>query len=341
MIRRIAVVVIAIAAVAASAALVVSLVIFQTTPPSLAAAERITDAPVQTQEYADERAVSLTVRPAPDVEIRTSAEGLLTRSDCAEGGTLVSGASTFRVDGVPLVNLHLRVPLWRDLVPGDSGDDVDSLKDELRQLGLDISSGPTLRWAEIDAIRELYERAGITRDSKSIEKNLIVWIPLATTTVSECRSQLAAPVSAESVLAISRGVSQISLTTLPAGLLPGVRHLTVDGASVPLTESMTMDPSADVASLLNTPSYRTAAEKVLGKEPVTLTGSIALNDAVQVVPLPPASIALSSGNIGCVRSGEATFAVQIVGSQLGRSIVVFDAVELPSSISLDPPAKCA
>lgn len=341
MLRRIGVISIAIAALAAAGALIVTLVFFQTPPPSLATSDRITEAPVTTQDFVDERGVSVAVRPTPDLKIQTPTGGLLSRSDCQPGGTLDSGAFTFRVDGVPLLNLHLRVPLWRDLMPGDRGDDVDSLKEELRRLDFSVSSGASLRWDEIAAIRTLYDRAGLSRDISSIEHKLIVWIPLSSTPVSQCPSQLGTTLTADSVIAVSPGANEVSLQNLPAGLLPGSRTLAVDGVSIPLTDSLTIDPSVDTAPLLDTPTYRSAAEKVSEKEPVTVAGTMSLITGVKVVPIPPASITISSGSNGCVRSGDVTYTVEIVGSQLGRSIVRFESVELPSSISLDPPKTCA
>lgn len=66
--------------------------------------------------------------------VKTSAQGTVTRL-AAQGATVGRGAVLFRVDERPVVLLSGVVPMYRDLVPGAAGADVEQLESNLARLG--------------------------------------------------------------------------------------------------------------------------------------------------------------------------------------------------------------
>jgi peptidoglycan hydrolase-like protein with peptidoglycan-binding domain len=62
--------------------------------------------------------------------------GVVTAQGLAPGASLVPGAVALRVDGRPVFVIPGSFPLYRDIEPGDDGDDVTALQQGLRAAGL-------------------------------------------------------------------------------------------------------------------------------------------------------------------------------------------------------------
>lgn len=87
--------------------------------------------------------------------------GVVTAQVLAPGASLAPAAVTLRVDGRPVFVIPGSFPLYRDIEPGDDGDDVTALQQGLRQAGLykgrvDGHYGPGTQ----SAVAAMYRAAG-------------------------------------------------------------------------------------------------------------------------------------------------------------------------------------
>lgn len=90
----------------------------------------------------------------------TALTGVVTAAERAVGDTLSSGSVLLRVDSRPLFVLSGTFPLYRDIQPGDSGDDVAAIQAALREAGYSVGhDGVYGAWTQA-AIRAMYRAAG-------------------------------------------------------------------------------------------------------------------------------------------------------------------------------------
>ena len=158
-------------------ALVAYLLISPPTPESLESAFVVSSATVVAQPFADPKPIDVVISRGADLELRLARGGLLTSRSCSVGAQAVSGGASFAVDGVPLVNLHTTVPLWRNLVPGDRGVDVDALKGELGRLGREVSPGPRLGSTDLKSLSAVMVNAGREVTLDAVAPGDFVWLP--------------------------------------------------------------------------------------------------------------------------------------------------------------------
>ncbi|WP_162616410.1 peptidoglycan-binding protein [Xylanimonas allomyrinae] len=96
--------------------------------------------------------------------------GVVTAQVVAPGDVLRPGAPVLRVDGRPLFVLPGDFPLYRDIEPGDQGDDVAALQEGLRAAGFfagrtDGSYGPRTQ----AAVKAMYQAAGYEVPRATVE----------------------------------------------------------------------------------------------------------------------------------------------------------------------------
>ncbi|MEU4062085.1 peptidoglycan-binding protein [Streptomyces wedmorensis] len=102
-----------------------------------------------------------TVRVAPPAPGGEGAS-VVTKVPFAAGATLRPGQVVLEVSGRPVVVLKGRLPVYRDLRPGATGDDVAQLQDALAALGHDRGDDPrgTFGAGTKDAVTDFYAAAG-------------------------------------------------------------------------------------------------------------------------------------------------------------------------------------
>ncbi|REJ06379.1 hypothetical protein DY023_06255 [Microbacterium bovistercoris] len=310
------------------------------TPPTLAASKTITDTPVVLEDSTDEHSVRVTVKHADDIDLLSQAAGVVTSSSCTAGSTISSGTSVHSIDDRPIVLLSLASPLWRDFGLGDSGPDVAALKTELHRLGFTTTSGETFKQRDLKAVRELLKRAGVASQVNAVTVADFMWMPSPTLTIAACRALVGHRVEQDAPIVAADGGASASFAEEPAGLLPGARVLTIDGVEVALSADLSI-PSEAIAVILEAPSYSTAKADAEGTAPIELAATVSLVDPVPLASLPPSAILITAGVDGCVGNKWATYAVRIVTSQLGRTVVQFDVEEVPEFVRLEAPASCA
>lgn len=100
---------------------------------------------------------------AVDVGVTPAGEGraVLTTAAPAVGTQLSEGDVVGAVAGRPVIALVGALPVYRDLTPGTSGDDVRQLEEALGRLGIDPGSVDGVYDARAqEAVRALYDRVG-------------------------------------------------------------------------------------------------------------------------------------------------------------------------------------
>lgn len=99
---------------------------------------------------------TVTIKPPPTLT------GVVTSVEKAVGDTLQSGSVLMRTNGRPLFVLIGAFALYRDIQPGDSGDDVQGVQVSLKDAGYSIGhdrAGVYARGTQA-AVRQMYKRAG-------------------------------------------------------------------------------------------------------------------------------------------------------------------------------------
>lgn len=312
-----------------------ALVFAPATPESLATAAPISEAPVTSREFADPRTVEVGLTLRADTLLASPASGRVTALTCQSGAVLESGRTDLAVDGRGIVNLATTVPLWRDLVRGDRGDDVKALQSELARLGHPVSADGVVRGSTITAFRALLAGPDAKPDPTitTVELARILWLPAAAVEVSECAIATGADVAAgDKVASVPNGLADAAITHLPTGLAAGDRVLTIDGVSAPVeADGRVVAPEALTAIA---GSQMFAATIKAGTS--SLTASLALAAPVEVSVVPPGALYNLDGDLGCVSSGGSARAVKVLGSELGQTFVTFDDGAALASVDLTP-----
>ncbi|GAA2447598.1 hypothetical protein GCM10009857_09530 [Agromyces soli] len=303
------------------------------------------EAPVSLQEFGDPRTVALDIAHAPDTTVTARTAGVVTSQACVAGSTIASGSPIISVDGHPIVALATSMPLWRDLTIGDKGADVEVLQAELARLGYPLHPDGTLGSGSVEALEDLFGKAGDTSSLEgSVPAGRIVWLPMPSTPVASCDTEVSASIGVGDTIATVRGgLTRVSVQQMPADLAPGDRSLTLDAVTVPVgADGGVTDPAA-LAQLQGVAALLTSSAAVAAKstsEPAAserVTGELSLTNPLTVAIVPPAAVYSISETTGCVASGGRGYAVTIVGSQLGQTYVhlVEAAVEL-ETVDLSP-----
>lgn len=321
-------------------ALIAFLLIQPPTPESLEPSVAISSAPVAPQTFSDPKPVDIIIRRGMAVDVRVAMGGLLTSGACSPGGAAQSGSTSFAVDGIPLLNLHTTVPLWRTVSPGDSGADIDAIKAELGRLKLAHSDGPRLGWADLDSLGRMMQKNGRDVSLESLAPGDVVWLSQPKISFASCSAGINAAVEAGAVVATAEGIADISAGEAPPGLMPGARTLVVDDLKLEIDASLRIVDQAASAAVLETAAYRTAIGESEAGQPVTIAAMALLVDPVPAVALPPGAVTVQSGTTGCVTSEDGTTqSVTILTSQLGSTVVAFDG-EAPTSVRVQKTSSC-
>lgn len=131
-----------------------------------AATRPVATAEVAEQEFpAESASASGTLRVGDSIEVLAAGgEGpaVITAERTSEGKKVASGSVVADVSGRPIIALRLPFPLFRDLGPGDSGEDVTAVQEALADLGL-YRGRVDGRYGQgtVAAVRALYTRAGV------------------------------------------------------------------------------------------------------------------------------------------------------------------------------------
>lgn len=289
-------------------------------PTNLRPGAELTSAPVQQQQFDDQRTVPITLSITEATPLVSNVDGTVTALRVAAGQELASGSSPLDVDDVPILALHTKVPLYRDLSIGSRGADVASLQDELARLGYDIESDGYYGWVTGAAVKDLKTRAGAVRPDGNLPLAQAVWLPTQTVTPDTWTALLGSTAAAGTGYGTVPGRLTAVAATLPGTLAPGARSLTLWGQTAPLEDGRAVDDGF-LEAVMQTRDYAAAAAAA---DPGSLTATIALTEPVDTLKVPPTALFGIEGDRACLQSGEEVFPVMVVGSALGASLVTVD-----------------
>ncbi|QTX03533.1 peptidoglycan-binding domain-containing protein [Agromyces archimandritae] len=303
-------------------------------PASLAEADAPKAAPVAAQRFADERAVQLIVSEPQPLEVAAPAAGTLTSWSCAPGAELASGAGIAVIDDRPVIALATGIPLWRDLAPGDEGDDVAALQTELARLGFDVAADGELGGGTLDALGELFARAGGDDDVDRVERARTVWSPAAAVPIRSCDATVGRQLApGDALLTLASTPASARLAEMPADLIEGERVLVVDDRTFPVDAEGVVASADARIGITTTIAFRTAQAN---EGTLMIPATLALAEAAEVSSVPPQSVFGIEGADGCVLADGEARPVHIVGSQLGQTFVTFTGGPPPGEVALDP-----
>jgi len=299
-------------------------------PPLLASASA--DAPVVTRQYDDAQPVTLQLRLGPDRVLQAPRSGRLTSFNCAVGQALDSGKSHLSVDGAPAVSLATKQPPWRDLGSRAAGKDVLDLSRELVRLGyLEATTS-----ANSELLRAAWNELAGARGAahtwnKTIPFSGVAWLPADGITVTACDVAVGAQVTRGQRLAkLAPALLGAALAEPPPS---GDRVLVIGDQEFALTDGAIAD-KADLARLAALAEVQRA---LAGNLPVAGTSKLAQPITISVVP--PAAVGIAADGAACVIGDATPRPVQVVGSQLGQTLVVFDGAP-PTTVTLNPSPSC-
>ncbi len=307
---------------AAISATVIASVFYQPVPPSLVTASDPVEMRLVEEELTDTRLVELSVVLGDTSFVASPRSGRITSMSCVAGDSLVSGASTFAIDGTPLLNLHTSTPLWRDLWLGATGEDVAALQRELARLGHSVAETAQFdlqTWAAWDS-----QVAAIGGDAEygSLALAEMLWLPAVETGMESCPAGIGQNVSQnEALVHLAAPILSAAAQNYPADLVPGARKFVLDGVDLEADESGRLTV-AGLAALSATDAFARYSQN---PSDASLQAELVLTESITVYPVAPAAIAMTGGSSGCVVTTNGTSeAVTVVASKLGRSYIAFE-----------------
>lgn len=328
-------------------------------PGSLAKAAAITEAPVSTQSFNDERKVQVAVETNTSPSLVSSAGGVITAKSCATGSSFESTNSSFAVDGNPVLNLATDIPLWRDLKLGDKGVDVEQVQAEFQRVGYNIPVDGVFGKSTLDAFRDALRQADHPNYvTAEFTRKAVQWIPAVNTPVESCTLELGHTLSAGSEIAkLPTGVLSASIVSMPTDLIEGPRALDINGSQFEVNAEGRIIGSEQLALLAKMmeqqPSQAPGGDPAgggggdLGGAPdgaaqaPELSGTYSLKEVADVAAVPASAVTSISGSDGCIVADGKSRKVVLVASELGKTLVTLSG-ELPKMVSVDPPkdTKC-
>ncbi|RCV55491.1 hypothetical protein DEF23_06640 [Marinitenerispora sediminis] len=302
-------------------------------PTGLAEADEPTSAPVSVEEFADERTVEVEFEIPEALALEVGFAGRVTSTRCEVGAEIRSGQVAARIDNTPLVALATSVPLYRDLGRGDRGRDVRALQTALSRLGYEAAADGTYGWQTAAAVRELQDDAGIREPDGAIDVDRFMWLPTDAVTLESCEAVLGRNVTAgEAFGTVSNQLTAVSVASMPGGAVPGERTMDVLGVSGPMDEDGRVSDPEFLAELAATSAFQ---EVTASEDADPVTAEIRLASPLRTLKVPPAAVFAIEGRSGCVESGDDAYPVEIVGSNLGASLIELEG-DPPAEVDLGP-----
>jgi peptidoglycan hydrolase-like protein with peptidoglycan-binding domain len=281
--------------------------------------------PVSAEDFTDTRQA----RVAPEVgvppELVVTRGGRVTGVDCVPGGTVTSGQVPIVVDGRGVLALATRVPLWRDLSAGTTGDDVRALQEELVRLGEQLTVDGRFGAGTSSAVRDVLDAAGIPTEGTTVSAADFVWLPAGEVTYGTCDLTVGQQATAGAPFATTvPTVASARLMEPPDDLVPGARVVALGEFVAALDENGTATDPAFLGAVERSPQFQSwlQAPEVA---PLEVSVELRLADPLPVVRVPPAALGTVNGDRACVSTNAGDLPVRIVGSQLGQAYVTTEA----------------
>lgn len=317
-------------------AVIATVALWNPIPSLLQAPASSGEVAVGQREFNDQRLVSLTVELQPAQSLVAPTMGRLTSFDCQIGQIIDSGTSSASIDGIPVVALTTRMPLWRDLKPGNTGADVASFSEELVRLGLLTTSSSTMTTTMVSAYRTLATSLGVPAAALKnpyVPVAQIAWLPAPAVALASCDVAVAAYVSpGQSLAQFEPTIMGARITTDVSRFGGGERVLLVSEVPIAVDETGAVTDSAALAQLATTAAFRQVAHM---QGTLMLQGQYVLATTIQVSVVPPSAVVITGGTAGCVIGNGQPMPVTVIGSEFGQTFVSFSGA-IPTMVSLAP-----
>ena len=124
------------------------------------------------------------------------------------------------------------------------------------RLGKPVSSGPAITAQDVATARMLIAGAGGHAPANDIPLADFAWIPSTAVTASSCTAALGQTISAGGPLATVGPLPRISITAVPADIVPGDRQLQLDAVPARQSAQLALSTASDVSRILATPTYQ-------------------------------------------------------------------------------------
>lgn len=304
-------------------------------PRSLAGSTVVAVVPVGTEGFTDGRKVEVDITFEAGNKLAAPAAGTVTATSCTAGGTIKSGSVPVELDGRPKIALATGVPPWRDFTLGLRGSDVSALQRELRRLGGNVRVTGQYDAQTRRAVRALPRGRLLLENDGSLRNSSIVWLSQPQRTVSECDAPLGTVLSPGGLFAtLVADVASARIKAYPGDLVPGDRVLRVGDTKLRVDRTGNVPNRADLHALAATGEFALYRDSE-GKVP--LVASLELSQEIAVSAIPPSAVVQVSAGTCVLDAAGHPYAVQIVGSTLGRTLVTWSAAgEAPAEVLVKP-----
>jgi len=251
---------------------------------------------------------------------------------------LHSGESATSIDGAATVSLATSQPLWRDILPGVTGTDVADVSSELVRLGY-LAVGTSTADASFRAAwGKLAYAAGVAVPADgTVALSSVVWLPADGISVTSCETAVGDQVVVGQHLAqLAPTITGVQLSVVPATVAVGAHVLVIGEDVFSLSDDGAITDPLDLSRLAGLAEVRQA---VAPGGTMQVVGTYKLAQPIMVDVVPPASVVVHADGTACVVGDGVPRPVQIAGSQLGQTFVVFDG-SAPAQVSIDPGSTC-
>lgn len=327
-----------------------------TAPSALGAAAAETSFDVEEVSFDDARTVQLSLDISEDWKLIFPLEGRVIQTACVVGAPISSGQTIAELSGKRVLALSTRIPLWESMQPGEDGEDVDALRQEMIRLGITnlADTGP-VNSAVLSGLAELFAVEGESPEVlEEVPADQIMWIPQPTVTMLKCAAKVADTAKdGDEFGTVSGSLVAAHVAPMPTDLIPGARTLKTSGVDVPVEESGAVSSPEALASIAASAEYQ-AMRSAAGSDGLdetktaapTMAALFALTPQTTAWAVPASTVFEVVGNAGCITSKGESLAVSIVGSRLGKTYVVpaDETAVMPPSIDapgLKPPSCVA
>lgn len=301
-------------------------------PGSLASDTGASEVGVEPITFDDPRQVTLIPSASTATLLTVNRPGVVTAFSCAPGSAINSGDIAIAIDDQPIPYLALRIPLWRDLALGDTGDDVRSLQESLAAMGFGTRADGEYGQETARAVTAFKEQVGLDLKDPNLSRSDVVWIPSTTVTIATCTAQLGQELSAPGEISQTEvGLASVSIEGIDSAATPGSRALVFDSLTISLSDPLDEISDPELLSALRASAQYAAWKSSEGETKITATVSLA--EPITAYVVPPSSL-LGDGTHTCVVADGVAQQVRVLSSTLGRVVIQADAtlsvVEAPA-----------
>lgn len=271
-------------------------------------------------EVADERKVSVLPQLHEVVPLIARRQGTLTATNCAVGEEVASGTVFAVIDDTPVVALATAVPLWRNLGPGDTGDDVRALQETLNELGHAVAISGTFDDATAGALSQVYASTAPTDGTNAgLRVADVLWLDDSSLRADWC---LAIGSTVEPGVELARAAPRLTgftLTSVPPDLLKGEREVIIDGVALHVDDTGHVHASHDELDTLSAAPF--VATRLRTDLPGGWEVPLRLSTPISAYSLPPSAIVYDSGATCILTTDGDLIDVETLGSFAGKTVV--------------------